>query len=203
MADFTARESVMPLSKNGVACMAYSAKGAWLASGGGDGKVCVWQRQALPGATAPAHIFSGHADRVTAVAFSPDDRWLISGAADNTIRVYDTKQWKEVAPLAPEAPLAGLALSPDGKLVATVDAPQNRLALWDARTGKQATPIEAQPQVASAAAFAPDGKTLALGVHGRIFDFWELPTGKKQLGRSFRESKDNELSIDATAWFCV
>src|SRR5262249_54639576 len=153
----TGHKEVFPQSKNGIACLAYSADGEWLASGAGDGTVRVWAKPRV----GLRHVFQGHTERVTAVAFSPDGAWLVSGAADNTLRIYATKAGKDGTPKGePQTSLAGMALSPDRKLVVTLDSPGGRLGLWDARTGKPTSPLVDAPANAAAAAFTPDGRTL-------------------------------------------
>ena len=65
--------------------MAIAPDGSWLASGGDDGSVRIWdpvtgeQRAAL----------AGHAGPVTAVAIAPDGTWLASGGDDGSVRIWD------------------------------------------------------------------------------------------------------------------
>ena len=59
--------------------------GSWLASGGEDGTVRIWdvatgQQRA---------IAAGHTGRVAAVAVAPDGSWLASGSRDGTVRIWD------------------------------------------------------------------------------------------------------------------
>jgi WD40 repeat protein len=65
-----------------VLCLACSADGRLLASGGADGSVRVWR--VADGEE--VHCLRGHADKVRSVAFGPDARVVFSGGADGTIR---------------------------------------------------------------------------------------------------------------------
>jgi WD40 repeat protein len=196
----TGHKEVWPQSKNGISCVAFPADGDWFVSGAGDGTVRVWSSQV--NTKRQVHCFEGHTDRVTAVAFSPDVRHVVSAAADNTVRVWDlTKEAEESPKHGPLAPLAGTALSPDGKYVVTLDGAGGRVGVWDARTGKVADLLDGPPAKASAAGFMPDGKTLALGATVPDTRFWDLQTRKPRDGWKLTEADEEKKNIDAAAGF--
>ena len=92
---------------------------------------------------------------------------------------------------ARRTPLAGMALSPDGKYVVTLDAPLGRLGLWDAHTGKPVTTFADLPAKAGAAAFTPDSKMLAIAVSGREFHVLEMADPKKRVDRTISDLDDD------------
>ena len=68
-----------------VAAVAVAPDGSWLASGGQDGTVRIWDV-----ATGRERaILDGHTSVVTAVAVAPDGSWLASGGDDGTVRIWD------------------------------------------------------------------------------------------------------------------
>jgi WD40 repeat protein len=60
----------------------------WIASGGEDGKVNVWDSRTGE----LVHSFRGHTGLVSSLAFGPDCRRLYSGSRDTTVKVWDLTQ---------------------------------------------------------------------------------------------------------------
>ena len=68
-----------------VMAVAVAPDGSWLASGGWDGEVRIWN--AATGRERA--VFTGHTDQVAGVAVAPDGSWLASSGADGTVRIWD------------------------------------------------------------------------------------------------------------------
>src|SRR5262249_47438795 len=121
-----------------VSGVAFSPDGRWLASGGQDGRVCLWDLGRPPAGAfvAPAHQLTKHEDRVWSVTFSPDGRLLASGSLDGTIRLWDAADGGEVHVLHGHSRLpAQVAFSPDGETVAG-GGQEGTVNRWDVKTGQ-------------------------------------------------------------------
>ncbi len=81
----------LPGHSNSVFTCCFSPDGQWLASGGRDAHIRIWQMgknvelyQAIP----------AHMQTVNRLAFSPDGRWLASASRDKEIRIWDGHNFK-------------------------------------------------------------------------------------------------------------
>jgi len=139
--------------------LALSPDGAILATGSVDGTVAFWD-------WGTGHLkmaFKAHPDnRVHGLAFSPDGRTLATTGGDKTAKLWDVETGKKLAaPLhGHEAPVSHPTFGCDGqKLVTTSDDHTGRL--WDVATRKSIPLTGAGGAWVLAAAFSPNGKTLA------------------------------------------
>src|SRR5262249_34294604 len=82
------------------------------------------------------------------------------------------------------SPVTGLAVSPDGRLLAT--SAGGEVKLWDVAGAREVSKLPRLPSV-GALAFAPDGKTLATAT-GSDVRLWEVATGalRRELGHADR-----------------
>jgi WD40 repeat protein len=111
----------------------------------------------------------GAADRgIVEVAFTPDGKTLVS--ACRSVKFWDARTGKLLRTLDSKGSVTSLAVSPDGRHLATCgfrmdkDKPIVELLVWDARTGelKQTRPWQDTSMWPSSIAFSPDGSLLAI-----------------------------------------
>jgi WD40 repeat protein/serine/threonine protein kinase len=124
----------------------------------------------------------GHAEFVHGFAFSPDGRQLavVSRGKDQSeaqLKVWDAATGQELSNVTARfnpRPGAGLAYSPDGRLLASTEPGAVRLR--DAATGKEVRSFE---ESAVGVAFSPDGRWLATaGVRAEV-RIWDLAEGEE------------------------
>jgi WD40 repeat protein len=166
----------------------FSRDGRLLVSGGSDDQpIRVWDV-----ATGKVVCRTDTTGVVSLPALSPDGRLLAASfqRAPYPVRLWDVATGKAVGSLEgprglPEG-AATLAFAPDGKTLATL-AGDAVVRLWDTTTRRElrrftlAAKIgkdNRTPWLVGAAAFAPDGKTLAAG-NGNAIRLWDPATGEE------------------------
>ena len=124
-------------SDDEVLCLALSADGKKLASGGCDRIVNVWD---ISGGAANAKLeqsIENHADWVFAVAFSADGKHLVTGSRDKTAKVWDLTTKESVLTFPDhQAAVYGVAIKADGKTGFSA-GDDNQVRAWNV-TGDQA-----------------------------------------------------------------
>jgi WD40 repeat protein len=111
------------------------------------------------------------------VRLSRDGRRLAVIAAES-VRLFDTATWREIARVAHAAePVDAAAFSPDGRRLATVSSYIGQVALWDTSDGHSvaifpgtvASPETSQLARGTGVAFSSDGRRIATSM-GTIID---------------------------------
>ncbi len=166
-----------------VTVLAFSPDATVLASGDGEGLIQLWQQ---PGGRALARVqVTG---RVAGLAFHPDGRKLVSasghprGLGSARLWVWDAQK-KTLRSgrtfRGSTHPLSGVALSPDGHLLACADR-DHGIRLWDTRTGKAGGVLRGHTAAVTALAFAGEGRLLLSGSADGNLRLWD-PTREREV----------------------
>jgi WD40 repeat protein len=186
-----------------VNAVAFSPDGKYVASGGNDRVVWLWNAETLR----EMAVLRSHEGGVSAVTFFQDGTTLASAGSDRTVRLWDlTATEPKVKQILKghEGTIASMAVSPDGKMLASGDW-QGKVLVWDL-TGAQAQlraelppqepPAELLPEYRGryknqAVAFSPDGTTLATSSLVDVV-LWDL---KKQPPQMIRTPKPKSIEV--------
>jgi WD40 repeat protein len=189
----------------GVDTIAFSPDGRWLASGGIDSILRIWNLTTGQ----VVRTLGGQGGEISSLAFSPDGHrvalsvratylgWPMRSEgmhipAGNEVRVWDVVKgelvWKATYPHE----VHSLALSSDGRLLASVGL-DKRVRIWDAATGSQLRSLAAGARGwMECVAFSADGGVIAAAGPRRI-RIWEVANG--QSVRTLPGHKGGTLSL--------
>lgn len=122
---------------------------------------------------------------VEQVLLSPDGRYLLAASASG-IWIWNVGTGSLERTLAqPLSGLATLALSPDGRLLASgTDHRAQQIKLWDLGSGKELRTLGGQTWMVSALLFGPNGQTLLSGGADGAIRIWgpEHPASEPEKG---------------------
>jgi len=162
-----------------VGAMALSADGRRIAAGGDSRLVHIWdaatgKREAL---------LAGHQASITSVAWSPDGKFLVSGSFDGSARLWDGTTFKERHAFRHAGPVRTVAISPDGRLIASAGHGGHgqhggSIRIWGP-DGKEQFRLDGHHGAVRALAFAPSGPVLASAGEDKTVRLWDVVQHKE------------------------
>src|SRR5215475_7918775 len=76
------------------------------------------------------HIFKGHQEAITALAWTPDGNHLISTSFDQTVKIWGMKEAAELQTVSHSGWINDVAVAPNGKRFVTASSDYT-LKVWD------------------------------------------------------------------------
>ncbi|HEY7154650.1 MAG TPA: WD40 repeat domain-containing protein [Gemmataceae bacterium] len=170
--------------------LALSPDGKVLAAGDNGGRLILWD--VATGKRLPPGELSVRHDGIGQILFTPDSRTLTL-RGDKTILLWDAVHKKTRHELKGHPSYVKcMALSPDGKTLASAGESDPHIRLWDIASGKEKLRLAGDKSIEPSLAFSPDGKTLAVIGESSPLSFFDANTGKK-----LRTSKDPYVGLHA------
>lgn len=139
---------------------AFSPDGQWIAAGGQDRIVHLWD------ASAGRHVkqLHGHPHMIIRVSFSSDGQRLATLGIEGTLNVWDLRSEQPLRRIqVPQPPHWSLEYDPTGNWLAT-GSQDGTVRLWDCETGEEKLKFRAGNGQARGLSFHPDGSRLAVAV---------------------------------------
>ena len=161
---------------NWVTTTVIAPDGTWLAAGGVDGTVRIWDVTS----ERPRAAFNGNAGPVMAMAVAPDGSWLAIAFSDGLVRIWDVAAEKEQAILSGHGDwVTAVAVAPDSSWLATASN-DGTVLIWDVAAGRSRAKLTEHAIRVDAIAALPGGSLATGGLDSQI-RIWDAATGKQRL----------------------
>lgn len=162
-----------------VLSVAVSSDRLRLAAGTGERSVLIWNfrepRRAEP--------VPGTTDLMTGIRFIPGSNTLIIPRPGAGFSLWDAALDEPVGAL--DGGSSPLAVSPDGRWLASGSGQDESIRLWDLTQRRLVATLNAHTGLVASISFSPDGKRLASGSWDATVRVWDLDS--RQLVGTFRE----------------
>ena len=164
-------------SQSTVRAVAYSLDGRFIASGGHDGHIFLWNSETKG---LSIRRFCCHSRWVNSLHFSSDGQLLLSGSSDGTVKIWEASTGNLLKTLEVNGEVYSVKFSPDNKLIAgsSYSGEENFIYLWNTNSGVEENRLH-HPEGSWSISFNPNGEFLASGgfLDGKIL-IWDVSTGK-------------------------
>jgi WD40 repeat protein len=161
-----------------ISAIAFSAEGSWLATGGNDGTLKLWD----VASGRLLRTLSEYSKPVLQVAFSPVEKIIAAYYNGIGIQIWSVADGHLLRTIEQGGDLAGfpsfLAYSPDGLTLAAARR-DGAISLWNVPGGKALHVLnQSSPRVKSIA-FSRDGRFLYSALGDGTINIWDVESGRK------------------------
>ncbi|XP_030758339.1 periodic tryptophan protein 2 homolog [Sitophilus oryzae] len=139
---------------NNMSCVSYSADGQFLATGGEDGKVKLWNI----GSGFCFVTFAEHSSAVTAIRFSGNKKFVVSASLDGTVRAFDILRYRNFRTFTSPRPVqfSCVAVDTSGEFVSAGGQDIFEIYLWSVKTGRLLEILAGHEGPVATLAFSPN-----------------------------------------------
>ena len=157
---------------NDMTCLSYSPDGQFIATGGDDGRVKLWNTSSGFSFV----TFSDHQSGVSAIEFAKQGQIVFSASLDGTIRAYDLIRYRNFKTFASPVPVqfGCLAIDPTGEIICAGSLDTFDVYMWSVQTGKLLDVFSGHTGPVCSMNFSPIDGTLATGSWDKSIKIWNL-----------------------------
>ncbi|MGE0055046.1 MAG: protein kinase [Hyphomicrobium sp.] len=167
----TAPITVLEGHANAVQALATDPSGTWLASGGADKTVKLWNMETGE----VKATYRNHSDYVSALAVTDDGGLVAAGTLDGAVRLWSRSTRRPLRTFtAHRARVTALTFSPDGRLLASA-AEDGSVRVRGLKSARPYWTLSGLEHGAKTLAFDTEGRQLITGGQDGVVTLWSLP----------------------------
>jgi len=155
-----------------ISCLTYSADGQFIATGGDDGKLKIWNTT-----TGFSFVtFEEHSGPINAIVFSPKTNAVFTASVDGTVRAFDLIRYKNFRTMTAPDPtqFSSIAVDSSGEMVCAGGVDSYNIYVWNVQTGKIVDVLSGHEAALSALSFSPVSDLLASVSWDETLRLWKL-----------------------------
>lgn len=157
---------------NGVINAEFSPDGKFIATGGFDNALKVWE-------SSTGRLIStlNHNSNVRIIKFSPNGKYIITDGVPEGAVIWELSTGEPKIELKGHTrEVSAIEFSPDGKTIITSSG-DGTAKLWDFESGKMLKNFVSRSPYLRTVSFSPDGKYIVTGGDNAITEVWEVSSG--------------------------
>ena len=159
----------------GVNCAVYSPDGTWIASGGNDNSIVLWQTAS----GRQLRALNGHRGYVKSIAISTDGKLIASGGNDRSIRIWNVESGRELSVLEGHTgSVTSLAFSQNDQILVSGSVDKT-VRVWDLSQKKELKLLQNHNLTVSALAFNRSGTSLVTASGNEVI-IWDCNSWTEQ-----------------------
>jgi WD40 repeat protein len=175
--------------------VAWSRDGRYIASGGSDNRVNVWDAITRDTIT----IYHGHSDEVEAAAWLPSSQHVVSASIDHTVHIWNINTNDKIfAFRRSSSVMHAVTCSPDGKYIA-LGSSDRTVQIWDIAANREVLTYRGHSGSVYTVAWSPDGRYIASAGGDQTVQVWDSKY-RKQKGSSQKQRVFTYRVHDGSVW---
>ncbi|KFM72539.1 Periodic tryptophan protein 2-like protein, partial [Stegodyphus mimosarum] len=161
---------------NNMQCLCYSPDGTFIATGGEDGKVKIWD-------TSSGFCFvtfTEHTSAIMGVAFSPNGKVVLSASLDGTVRAFDLFRYRNFRTFTTPKPtqFSCLTVDPSGEIICAGSEESFEVYVWAVPTGRLLSILAGHEAPVSSVCFSPVDLVISSASWDKTVRFWNVHESK-------------------------
>lgn len=158
-----------------IICSAYSPDGNYIATGGLDNKVFLWNNRT----GSIEKELTGIRRFPLSIQFSPDGRHVVSAGKDSRVSIWEVQSGRLLNQLrGHRGDVSSVAISPDNRYIASAGHDRT-IRIWELSTGNHERTLSGHRGEVMAVDYSPDGSRLISGSADGSVRIWDTRTGEQ------------------------